>query len=170
MSFEKVDGRWWLVDDPENERFPIYCRGNVGEVFPNVVSPFTGSLALGGAVRGQERWGLEMGMVAKKDLVEAGGPVMTGIFAGYMYGNVSLSRLAAVRAPGMKPEDIDEQMYGVTGAPPYRKQKGDRNLRASVRMGRKLSSTLFRPSIAKNKEARVEIARWRATLPAIDTA
>ena len=168
MNFEKVDGRWWLIDDPESERYPLYCRGNVGEVFPNVVSPLTGSLALQGAERGQQRWGLWMGMVTKKDL--DGGGLMTGIFGGYMYGSVSLSRLAAVRAPGMKPEDIDVQLYGITGAPPHVKTKGERDLRATMRMGRRLSSTIFRPSIARNKAAREEIARWRATLPPIETA
>ena len=38
------DERVWVVDDPPNERFPIWTRGNVGEVFPAVVSPLTWSL------------------------------------------------------------------------------------------------------------------------------
>jgi hypothetical protein len=34
----------WIVDDIPSARFPIYGRGNAGEIFPNVVTPLTGSL------------------------------------------------------------------------------------------------------------------------------
>ncbi|MBV9254674.1 MAG: phosphoenolpyruvate-utilizing protein, partial [Actinobacteria bacterium] len=36
----------WVVDDEPSVKYPIYTRGNVGEVFPAVVTPLTWS-ALG---------------------------------------------------------------------------------------------------------------------------
>jgi len=169
MTLQMVDGKWWVVDNVPSARFPIHCRGNVGEVLPNVVSPLTGSLALRSAARGQERWATEYGMASAAQLTDSDN-VMTPIIGGYMYGNVSLARLMAVRAPGMKPADIDEQLYGITGAPPYVPQKGDRNLFASVRMARKLGRSLLRPSTEENAAVRTEIAAWRATLPPIADA
>ena len=32
----------WVADTPANERFRLYCRGNVGEVFPHVITALTG--------------------------------------------------------------------------------------------------------------------------------
>jgi hypothetical protein len=34
----------WVVDREPSRRFPVYTRGNSGEVFPNVMTPMTGSL------------------------------------------------------------------------------------------------------------------------------
>ena len=33
----------WFMDDEPSPSFPIYTRGNVGEVFPDPVSPLTAS-------------------------------------------------------------------------------------------------------------------------------
>ena len=33
-----------VIDDEPSPRFPVYTRGNAGEVFPNVMTPMTGSL------------------------------------------------------------------------------------------------------------------------------
>src|SRR6188472_4244212 len=98
MSIEKIDGKWWLVDNRPSRRYPIYCRGNVGEVLPNVASPLTGSLGISRAARGQERWATENGMVSAEQVSDSDS-ALTPIIGGYMYANVSLSRLMAVRAP-----------------------------------------------------------------------
>ncbi|MDQ1396882.1 MAG: rifampicin phosphotransferase [Acidimicrobiaceae bacterium] len=31
----------WVVDNDPSQQFPIYTRGNVGEVFPEAVAPLT---------------------------------------------------------------------------------------------------------------------------------
>ena len=31
----------WVADNQPSARYPVYTRGNVGEVFPTVVSPLT---------------------------------------------------------------------------------------------------------------------------------
>ena len=36
----------WVVGSQPSERFPLWTRANVGEVFPDPVSPFTFSLLM----------------------------------------------------------------------------------------------------------------------------
>src|SRR6266480_3394753 len=45
----------WVVDDTPSRRFPIYTRGNIGEVFPVVVSPLTWPLYGSQAELGEDK-------------------------------------------------------------------------------------------------------------------
>ena len=75
----------WVVDDRPSRRFPIYTRGNTGEVYPNVITPLCGSIVKGPIIDGQARACTEMGAVLPGDLVEPGYALMTGCFGGYLY-------------------------------------------------------------------------------------
>ena len=127
--------RIWVADTEPNERFTLYTRGNVGEVFPHVMSALTGTL-IGDAVRpGQTDVLVEMGVLRPHEVT--GPSVGTGVFGGYLYMSGSAMRLFGVRMPGMSPADADEQVMGeVTDLPPYRRAKGDRNLIASLALSR----------------------------------
>ena len=58
----------WETDNPPSRRWPLYTRGNVGEVFPEVVLPFSWSL-LGQAAEDGWRQAFEkLGLVADGDL------------------------------------------------------------------------------------------------------
>ena len=64
-------------------------------------------------------------------------PCRTGVFGGYLYMNASAMRLFGVRMPGMTPATAEEQVTGtVEELPPYRRQKGDRNLAATLAISR----------------------------------
>ena len=43
----------WVVDDRPSDRFPVYTRGNTGEVYPNVITPLCGSVVKDPLARGQ---------------------------------------------------------------------------------------------------------------------
>jgi hypothetical protein len=59
-SLERYDdGRWTVIDHLPIPRFPLVCRGNTGEVYPNVVSPLTGSIMGVPFAHGQVRMALE---------------------------------------------------------------------------------------------------------------
>src|SRR4051794_27524118 len=47
-----MGNRYYVTDTDLSERFPIYTRANVGEVFPDPVTPLTSDTAL---------WGAELG-------------------------------------------------------------------------------------------------------------
>ena len=39
MGGEAVPGEIWVADNAVSARWPIYTRGNVGEVYPEAISP-----------------------------------------------------------------------------------------------------------------------------------
>src|SRR3954463_7075280 len=86
--------RVWVADDVPSERFPVYTRGNVGEVFPSVVSPLSWSAYGREAELGwREAW-RDYGMALDRDFDAAGedGKVILGCFGGYAYLNASYIR------------------------------------------------------------------------------
>ena len=123
----------WLIDREPSSRFPVYTRGNSGEVFPNVMTPMTGSLIGDASADGQTRAMRDLGLVIDRDFAEPGA-VSTGVFGGYLYGNLSLIRVVSERVPGMSADDADRQIAGLSDdAPAHRPQPGDRSLTATMR-------------------------------------
>ena len=159
----------WVVDTEPNERFTLYTRGNVGEVFPHVITPLTGTL-IGDAIRqAQSDVFVEMGVLRRSEV--AGPSATTGVFGGYLYMSGSALRLFGVRMPGMTWQDADEQVMGaVDGVPPYEPKKGDRNLAASWAMVRYSAKLLRRPDLDFLAAARTDAQRWLATMPDLAAA
>lgn len=156
--------RRWVIDGQPSRRFPVYTRGNTGEVFPNVMTPMTGSLIGEASTDGQIRAMRDLGVLAEQDLTEPGA-VGTGVFGGYLYANLSLARVACERAPGMTALDADRQFAGLSSdAPPHRRQPGDRNLAATVRATWSMSRNLLWPDISEVDAARVATDRWRSSI------
>jgi rifampicin phosphotransferase len=162
--------RLWVGDDRPSRRYPIYTRGNTGEVYPNVITPLCGSIVTGPIRAGQARAFTEIGAVAPGDLDEPGCAVLTGCFGGYLYANLSIGRLMGARAPGMAPEDVDLQMFGTSAAPPYRRQPGDRNARATARLAGLMVRTLRGPSFDWLSVERRAIEAWLAARPPVAMA
>ena len=154
----------WVTDTEPNERFTLYTRGNVGEVFPHVITPLTGTL-IGDAIRqAQSDVLVEMGVLRRREV--EGPSATTGVFGGYLYMNGSAMRLFGVRMPGMTWRDADEQVMGaVDGVPPYEPKKGDRNLAASWATVRHSTKLLRRPDLDFLATARTDAERWLATMP-----
>ena len=127
--------KYYVTDSDLSERFPLYTRANVGEVFPDPVTPLTSSTGL---------WQAELGW---RDAWERIGAfdqnefppdqfAQLGVVAGYCYLNASLIRLFGVRAPGLTWEDMDEQFFGaLPGVPPYEAQPGDEDLEKTAAIG-----------------------------------
>src|SRR4029079_10564393 len=115
----------WIVDTDPSARYPIFTRGNVGEVFPDPVTPMAGStirlFAEPGWRDAFERFG-----AFDQDEFDPDNPEIIGIFGGYCFLNVSISRILGVRTPGLTPETIDQQLWGdMPGVPPYAPHPGD---------------------------------------------
>jgi len=145
-----IHGKEWLVDDALSGRWPLYTRGNVGEVFPDVVTPLNWTL-LGGAV--EESWRQawrEFGIVAPGDFDTE--RVIVCIAGGYCYLNMSYIRLLGVRVPGSSVKAVDKQFLGEVDAPPYVERAGDRNLLCSLKLLWQTEKTLRarRPQIVED--------------------
>ncbi|WP_037274218.1 PEP-utilizing enzyme [Kibdelosporangium aridum] len=150
----------WVCDDEPSERFPIYTRGNVSEVFVEAVSPLTWS------AYAPRSWELgwrdalcRMGAFTPDEFKPAGDCEVVGCFGGYVYLNVSLSRVLGVRIPEMSIEAIDRSFFGdYPDVPPYRPDPRDENperARAAGEWLRSLFTTTELPELAED-EARLD--------------
>ncbi len=120
-----MSDRYYITDTSLSERFPIYTRANVGEVFPDPVTPLTSDTALFLAELGWRDAWERMGAF---DLAEfpPDDYCQLGVLGGYCYLNASLIRLFGERAPGLSWQMMDEQFFGAQpGIPPYQEMPGD---------------------------------------------
>jgi len=156
----------WVVDNAPSERFRIYTRANVGEVFPDPVTPLSWTIA--GAKYGELGWrdALERFGAVTHDEFKDGELEILGVFGGYCYLNVSVSRLMGVRTPGLTWEAIDYSLFGVQpGVPPYEPHPGDEDEERAAQCGATLQWILTTESLPDLVEQQRAIAELRANRP-----
>ena len=164
-----TDGqRAWFLDDTPSTRFPLYCRGNVGEIVPEVATPLTSSITTPAFRHVFRSLFAGTGVFRREELDD---PAATGgLFGGYLYFNVSMMRTFAVRLPGMKPADIDAQMLGrSTAVPPYVRRPGDRAPARRPLIVFGLGRTALRRRPPDLDAGRAETIAWLRSLPAAPT-
>lgn len=116
---------FYVTDTTLSDRFPIYTRANVGEVFPDPVTPLTSDTGLWLAELGWRDAWERMGAFEHDEFPEEQF-CQLGVVGGYCYLNASLIRLFGERAPGLSWRDMDEQFFGAQpGIPDYAEQPGD---------------------------------------------
>lgn len=160
----------WPADDTPSEKWPLYTRGNVGEVFPEVVLPLTwdsyGHEAEMGWRDAYERFGI----VAPDDFGDEE-MIILGVFGGYCYINASYVRMVGVRAPGGSVEQIDSQFFGESDAPAYVPRKGDKNLKATLRLGKKVFQLLgMTEPLPELEDDKRRVQAWIDSMPDLSTA
>lgn len=155
----------WATDNPPSRRWPLYTRGNVGEVFPEVVLPLTWKMLGGHAEMAWRKAFEQLGLLMPGDLDADEPMVILGVFGGYCYINASYVRLLGVRAPGGTVEAIDTTFFGESDAPPYAARPGDRNLRSSARLLRTALSLLGTKDLPELRADKAATAVYIATYP-----
>jgi pyruvate,water dikinase len=70
---------------------------------------------------------------------------MAANIAGYLFVNVSLARSATARTPGLTVDMVDHQMFGLSGAPPHVRGRGDKSPLAAMRAMRGIGAGVLRP-------------------------
>ncbi|WP_397519061.1 PEP-utilizing enzyme [Rhodococcus pyridinivorans] len=117
----------WPINDTVSKVFPLYSRANVGEIFPDPISPLNASAGFQHNLEPGWRDAFVACRVWNHDLYDA--TVDKNIlpaFGSYLYINMSLMRLFGVRVPGMSPESVDLQYFGdMPGIPSYDSEKRD---------------------------------------------
>ena len=162
----KIEGKEWVVDHPLSQRWPLYTRGNVGEVFPDVVSPLTWSL-IGQTF--EDAWRAawrRFGLVASGDF--DGDRVLLGVTGGYCYLNMSYIRLLGVRTPGSTVKQVDKSLLGEANAPKYMEKPGDRNFLSSLRLLWRNERIIRTRRVREIAEMRKYSADWVARYPGDD--
>jgi rifampicin phosphotransferase len=116
---------YYVTDTALSTRFPIYTRANVGEVFPDPVTPLTSDTGLWLAELGWRDAWERMGAFEHDEFPDDQF-CQLGVLGGYCYLNASLIRVFGERAPGLSWRDMDEQFFGAQpGIPEYDEQPGD---------------------------------------------
>lgn len=161
-------GTHWIVEGKVDPRWPINTRGNIGEVFPEVLTQLTYELAVIPAERGWRRAYRGLGVVGPNDFA-SDDPVIIGLYGGYGYLNLSFLRILGVRAPGSSPQAIDVSFFGEGNPPPYHPRPGDRSVLASLRILKSVLSALGQrelPAIVSDSFAAADAFATRR--PALD--
>jgi pyruvate,water dikinase len=127
------DGEW--VGHRPSAVLATYTRGNAGEVYPNVFRPLSFSLTGRASEQAMRAAAAASGVLTAAELAEADDVgLVTGVFGGYAYLNLSVQRLVAYRMPGVDAAEMDVSYLGATGStPPPLPAERRRNLRASLR-------------------------------------
>ncbi|MFT5530286.1 MAG: phosphohistidine swiveling domain-containing protein [Candidatus Poriferisodalaceae bacterium] len=131
----------YMVGTQPSERFPIWTRANVGEVFPDPVAPGTFDFAFQNAdsIRMSEQ-GFRDAYVRlgafTEDELDPDNCVFLGVFGGYAYLNASIMRIFGERAPGLSAQAIDDAFFGAQpGIPPYQPHPDDIDPEAEAKIG-----------------------------------
>ncbi len=146
----------WIMDNPPSKKWPLYTRGNVGEVFPEVVLPLSWDAYGQEAEDGWRDGYRDLGLLVEGDFDDDEPMIILGVFGGYAYINASYVRMLGLRAPGGSIDVIDMQFFGESDAPSYVSRKGDKNLKSSALLGKtvfKLLGTKNLPELEDDKAA-----------------
>jgi rifampicin phosphotransferase len=160
--------RYYVTDTALSERFPIYTRANVGEVFPDPVTPLTSDTALYLAELGWRDAWVRMGAF-DDDEFPPDQFCQLGVLGGYCYLNASLIRLFGERAPGLSWQMMDEQFFGAQpGIPPYEEMPGDVRPEMTEKIGATFGWVFAQQSLddlTELTEDRADTKALRATRP-----
>lgn len=158
------------IIDRTSKVFPLYSRANVGEIFPDPISPLNASIGFQACLETGWRQAFVACKVWDHDLYDQSAEKnILPAFNNYLYINMSLMRLFGVRVPGMTPEAVDLQYFGdMPGIPSYESEKRDfdENEAFSASAGAWLMEEVLGASNLDAYDAdRAEVDRIRAERP-----
>ncbi len=166
ITQDSLSKKRWPVDNEPSLRFPIFTRANIGEVFPEVVKPF--SWTLWGIPYSEPGWRQALFNLGAFDLEEftPDRMEMLSVFGGYGYLNVSASRIFGARAPGLSPAAIDASFFGEQpDVPPYVEEIGHSSTKHEAQLADTITWVLSSPSMPELLETRGELIKLRNDRP-----
>lgn len=163
-------GTSWIIEGRVDDRWPYNTRGNVGEVFPEVVTNIGYKLGVVAAERAWRSAYDDLGIHSKGDF-SSDDPVILGVYAGYTYLNLSYLRMMGVRAPGSSADAIDVAFFGEGNPPPYTPTKGDKSLMSSLRILKTVLGALGQKSLpGEAADSFKRSADFEAKRPSLDAS
>lgn len=160
----------WLAGSDPSERFPLWTRANIGEVFPDPVAPLTFTLFMKDEVEGGWRDALVRMGAFTHDEFAPGKMETVGVFGGYAYINASVTRILGERGPGLSAQTMDDLFFGAQpGIPPYEVAPGDVNEERTAAIGEVFQWVLTTDSIDFAIEGEKLANKRRAERPDLDS-
>jgi rifampicin phosphotransferase len=126
----------WFADRPASVKFPVVTRANAGEVMSDPVSPATVSFGMMNA--GEKGWrdAYVSGGTMNAEEFESDRLNTIAYYGGYLFLNMSITRIFGARCPGMTPELVDVQYFGtMPGIPDYVAEPWHTNEDNTARLG-----------------------------------
>lgn len=166
ITAESQARRRWPVDNDPSSRYPLFTRANIGEVFPDVVMPF--SWTLWGIPHSEPGWREALSRLGAFDPEEFTGDrmEMLSVFGGYGYLNVSASRIFGRRAPGLSPEAIDASFFGEQpDVPPYTEEPWHHSPEHEARLGETIAWVFSNPPLPELLATRRSLIHLRDQRP-----
>ncbi len=168
-----MSDRYYVTDTTLSQRFPLYTRANVGEVFPDPVTPLTSDTGLWFAELGWRDAWVRMGAF-DPDEFPPEEFCQLGVQGGYCYLNASLVRVFGERAPGLSWQIMDDTFFGAQpGIPPYEEQPGDVRPDLSEKIGATFGWVFAQTSLddltelTEDRERTIQLRRDRPDLAAL---
>ena len=161
-------GTKWIIESEIDAKWPINTRGNIGEVFPEVLTSLGYNYGVIPAERAWRRAYGDLGIL-KRDDFDRDEPTIIGLYGGYAYLNLSYLRMMGVRAPGSSAEAIDVAFFGEGDPPPYVARKSDKSIMSSLKILGSVMKALGQkglPDVAKDSFTRV--AEFEDKRPSLD--
>lgn len=159
----------WIVGSEPSERFPLWTRANVGEVFPDPVSPLTFSLAMPTSAEGGWRDALVRIGAFTHDEFSPDNMETLGVFGGYCYLNAAVTRILGERAPGLSAQAMDDLFFGAQpGIPPYEPAPGDQNEERTAAIGATFEWAFGVEEIDYAAASEQRVAELKAARPNLD--
>lgn len=156
----------FIVETKPSERFPVYTRANVGEMWPGPISALTYTTEAG--MLFDEAWRKALVRFGAFDLNEfdRDNQEMIGVFWGYPYLNLSVQRIVGVRMPGASPDAIDASFFGSgSDVPPHEPRPDDNSPEHTQRILETIDWIFSIEGIPKLDEDREQIRKLRAARP-----
>jgi len=159
----------WIVSSKPSERYPLWTRANVGEVFPDPVAPLTFSVFMREHVEQAWRDAMERMGAFSQDEFAPDNMETLGVFGGYCYLNASVTRILGERAPGLSAQMMDDLFYGAQpGIPPYEPAPGDQNEERTAAIGAVFQWALTTDRLDIPAESETLVDSIRAARPNLD--
>lgn len=155
-----------IVDTPPSERYPLYTRANVAEIWWGPATPLTFTAQSGLIFDIAWRKALSRFGAFDLDEFDPNQQTLLSIFYGYPYLNVSVQRVFGVRMPGGSAELIDASFFGgQEGVPPYHPDPRDVSPEHTARVVQHLEKILGTVDLPRLTELEREVAEIRAARP-----
>lgn len=156
----------WIVGSEPSERYPLWTRANVGEVFPDPVAPLSFSVVMHDDTEGAWRDALVRIGAFTHDEFAPGKMETLGVFGGYCYLNASVTRILGERAPGLSAQMMDDLFFGAQpGIPPYEPAPGDVNEERTAAIGQTFHWAMTTDRLGFPEESARVVDRLHAERP-----
>jgi pyruvate,water dikinase len=136
----------FVTDTQPSDRYRIVSRANAGEVMPDPCSPLNATMGMFAA--GEQGWrdAYVVTGTFTRDEFDPDRTNTISCYGGYMFINMSLTRLYGMRSGLMTPEQVDLQYFGdIAGIPPYSEEArpGDESPEATEKLTAFIAAEVF---------------------------